>query len=312
MREYIHSVAVILKFFFREISISPNSLIIFFATIFIFIIDLNLPLGVAAGIPYALVIFGCLWVSGTYFTYVVSILSFVFVVLGFYFSPGNIVVSLEVSFINRILTLLLIVCATIMVTKIKKTNVDMSALLTNNLIDPVSGFKNMHAFSVDLNTETFRCQRYRRNLSIALIDIDLRQLAHNQEIQYSIVEIMQKISSNIRSKIRTSDLFYQIDKQLFVILFPETELSEAKDVCEIIRNKTAFPTANGMNNKFFASIGVSTLEENDSSLNLYQRAEAALSLSKQSEKHQVSTLPEIANNKDKNIVPAILSRSRAN
>ena len=311
MREYIRSVTSILKLFLREILISPNSLIIFSATVFIFIIDLNLPLGVAAGIPYALVIFGCLWVSGTYLTYVVSILSFVFVVLGFYFSPG-IVVPVEVALINRGLTLLLIVCAAIMVIKIKKTNVDLSALLTNNLIDPVSGFKNMHAFGVDLNTETFRCQRYQRNLSIALVDIDLHQLTQDQEMQYPAPDIMQKISNNIRSKIRTSDLFYQIDTQLFVILFPETELSEAKNVCEIIRNKTAFPTVNGMNNKFFASIGISTLEENDSSLNLYQRAEAALSLSKQSEKHQVSTLPEITNNKDKSVVPAILSRSRIN
>ena len=311
MREYIRSMASIPKLFLREISISPNSLIIFFATVFIFVIDLNLPLGVAAGIPYALVIFGCLWVSGIYLTYIVSILSFVFVVFGFYLSPGNIV-PFEVALINRGLTLLLIVCAAIMVIKIKKTNVDMSALLTNNLIDPVSGFKNMHAFGVDLNTETFRCQRYRRNLSIALIDIDLHQLTQDQEMQYPALDIMQKISNNIRSKIRTSDLFYQIDTQLFVILFPETALSEAKEVCEIIRNKAAFPAINGMNNKFFASIGISTLEENDSSLNLYQRAEAALSLSKQSEKHQVSTLPEITSNKDKNVVPAILSRSRTN
>lgn len=311
MREHILSVTSFLKLLFRDCSISQNNLVIFSATLFIFIIDLHLPLGVAAGVPYALVIFTSLWVSGISLTYFIAGLSFIFVILGYFLSPSSIV-PVEIALINRGLTLLLIICSAIMVIKMKKANIDMSALLPNVLIDPISGLKNKQAFDIELSTETLRCQRYQRNLSIALIDIDLPKFPGNTENHKATRTIIQNIANNIRAKIRNSDLLYYTDTQQFAILFPETELSEAKDVCEIIRNKTSFPVTQKTENKLFVTcIGIATLEAHDNSINLFQRAEDALSLSQGSDKHQVSTVPEINGNKDKNIVPAILSRSRS-
>lgn len=311
MREHIPSVTSPLKLLFKDCSISQNSLVIFSATLFIFTIDLHLPLGVAAGVPYALVIFASLWVSGISLTYFIAGLSSIFVILGYFLSPSSIV-PLEIALINRGLTLLLIICSAIMVIKMKKANIDMSVLLPNVLIDPISGLKNKQAFDIELNTETLRCQRYQRNLSIALVDIDWSKFSENIENHSPPHAIIQNIANNIRAKIRNSDLLYHTNTQQFVILFPETELSEAKDVCEIIRDKTSFPANQRTENKLFvACIGIATLEAHDNSVNLFQRAEDALSLSKDSDKHQVSTVPEINGNKDKNIVPAILSRSRA-
>jgi len=310
MREHILSATSSLKIFFRDFSISPNNLLIFSATVFIFIIDLQLPLGVAAGVPYALVIFASLWASGMYLTYWISGLSLVFIILGYFLSPSS-VVPIEITLINRGLTLLLIVSTAIMAIKIKKANVDISALSPNILIDSISGLKNKQAFDIELQTETLRCQRYQRNLSIALIDIDLSQLPREKDNHSQIHEIIRNIANNIKSKIRTSDLLYHTDTQQFAILFPETELSEAKDVCEIIRNKTSFSATQKDENKLFvACIGIATLELHDNSINLFQRAEDALLISKESEKHQVFTVPEINSNKDKNVIPAILSRSR--
>ncbi|MFZ1851629.1 MAG: diguanylate cyclase [Nitrosomonas sp.] len=311
MREHILSATSSLKIFFRDFSISPNNLLIISAAVFIFIIDLQLPLGVAAGVPYALVIFASLWANGIFLTYWVSGLSLVFVILGYFLSPPS-VVPIEIILINRGLTLLLIVSTAIMAIKIKKANIDISALSSNVLIDSISGLKNKQAFDIELHTETLRCQRYQRNLSIALIDIDLSHFTREKDNHSQVHEIIRNIANNIKSKIRTSDLLYHTDTQQFAILFPETELSEAKDVCEIIRNKTSFSATQHNENKLFvACIGIATLEPHDNSINLFQRAEDALSLSKDSVKHQVSTVPEINGNKDKNVIPAILSRSRS-
>ena len=74
MRSQIISATANLKVLFRECTVQANSLIILAATFFIFFIDLNLPLGVAAGVPYALVIFASLWVNGTQITYLVETL----------------------------------------------------------------------------------------------------------------------------------------------------------------------------------------------------------------------------------------------
>jgi diguanylate cyclase (GGDEF)-like protein len=309
MRSQIFSVTSSLKFLLRECTIQANGLIILAATLFIFITDLHFPLGVAAGTPYALVIFACLWISGTQFTYLVAALGLLFTVMGFYLSPG-IVVPMEIVLINRGLTLLLIICTAFMVTKVKKANIDMSALMTQTLIDPITGYKNRHAFETELGAEILRCKRYHRDLSVAIIDIDhFKIFSHNHDNKSSD-DTIKRISRDIKANIRTSDLFYRIDIDVFAILFTETDLSEAKEVCEVIRKKVSSKIDKDTENKITISIGIAMLEKADSKINLCKRAEDALLISKCNGRNLVSTLPPVIC-KDKPHVAAILSRSRS-
>ncbi len=294
----------------KECSIPINGLILFIATLFIFFFDLHLPLGVAAATPYVLVIFASLWISGIQFTYFVAALSIILTVVGFYHSPG-IILPMNIVLFNRGLTLLLIICSTVMVIKIKKTNIDMSALLTQTLIDPITGQKNRQAFESELDTEILRCERYHRNLSVAIIDIDHFKLFSNSHDRQYSNDLIKRISTDIKTNIRTSDLFYHIDTDVFAILFPETELSEAKEVCEAIRKKISTKMEKEHTiTKITTSIGIAMLGHNDSKIDLCKRAEDALLISKSNGKNLVSTLPEVTS-KDKSHVAAILSRSRS-
>ena len=274
------------------------------------IIDLQLPLGVAAGVPYALVIFASLWVCGIQFTYFIAALGIIFTIIGFYLSPG-IVVPMNIVLFNRGITLLLIICSAIMVIKIKKANIDISSLMSQILIDPITGYKNRQAFESELDTEILRCKRYHRNLCVAIIDIDLLKLFSDNYDFRNKNDSIKRISHEIKTDIRTSDLFYRIDINVFAILFPETELTEAKDVCEAIRKKISAKIDKNTENKITISIGIATLNEADKRINLCKRAEEALFISKRNGGNFVSTLPEVAN-KEKPHVAAILSRSRSN
>jgi len=310
MRSQILSATANLKLFFREYPIQTNSLIILVATLSILIIDLQLPLGVAAGVPYALVIFASLWVSGIQFTYFLAALGIIFTIIGFYLSPG-IAVPINIALFNRGITLLLIICSAIMVIKIKKANIDISTLMTQLLIDPITGYKNRQAFESELDTEILRCKRYHRNLSVAIIDIDLLKLFSDNYDFRNKNDSIKRISQEIKADIRTSDLFYRIDINVFAVLFPETGLTEAKEVCEAIRKKISAKIDKNTENKIKISIGIATLSEADKRINLCKRAEDALFISKRNGGNFVSTLPEVAN-KDKPHVAAILSRSRSN
>ncbi|MBK6957606.1 MAG: GGDEF domain-containing protein [Nitrosomonas sp.] len=310
MRSQILSATANLKLFFREYPIQTNSLIILVATLSILIIDLQLPLGVAAGVPYALVIFASLWVSGIQFTYFLAALGIIFTIIGFYLSPG-IAVPINIALFNRGITLLLIICSAIMVIKIKKANIDISTLMTQLLIDPITGYKNRQAFESELDTEILRCKRYHRNLSVAIIDIDLLKLFSDNYDFRNKNDSIKRISQEIKADIRTSDLFYRIDINVFAVLFPETGLTEAKEVCEAIRKKISAKIDKNTENKITISIGIATLSEADKRINLCKRAEDALFISKRNGGNFVSTLPEVAN-KDKPHVAAILSRSRSN
>ena len=275
----------------------------------IFIIDLNTPLGVAAAVPYVLVILASLWVSGIRFTYCIAAITFILTIIGFYQSPG-IVMPMDIVLFNRALTLLLIVCAALMVIKIKKTNTDMSALMTQMLIDPVTGYKNRQAFETELDNEILRSRRYHRSFSIAIIDIDLLKLFSDDYDYKSNNDSIKQISQEIKTNIRVTDLFYRIDINVFAILFPETDLCETKKVCESVRKKVSARMDKNTENKIMVSIGIAMLDETDNKLKLCKRAEDALFIAKRNGGNQVATLPQIAN-KDKPVVAAILSRSRS-
>ncbi len=309
MRNPILSATAILKLFFRECAIQANMLIIVALTFRIFAIDLNPPLGVAAAVPYVLVILASLWVSGIRFTYFIAVLSFVLTITGFSLSPG-IVMPMNIVLFNRALTLLLIICTALMVIKIKKTNIDMSALMTQMLIDPVTGYKNRQAFETELDTEILRSRRYHRSFSIAIIDIDLLKLFSDDYDYKNNNDSIKQISQEIKTNIRITDLFYRIDINVFAILFPETDLCEAKKVCESVRKKVSAKMDKNTENKIMVSIGIAMLDETDNKLKLCKRAEDALFTAKRNGGNQVSTLPQIIN-KEKSPVAAILSRSRS-
>jgi len=308
MRSQIFSAITGLKLYLKECSIQANCVVILIATIAIFIIDLNLPLGIAAGVPFALVIFASLWVSGVQFTYLITTLGFILTIAGFFLSSHT-AVPLNIVLFNRGITLLLIVCSAYMVIKIKKANVDITTLMNQILIDPVTGHKNRQAFETELDTEILRSKRYNRSLSVAIIDIDLLKLFTDSYDYKSKNNSIKKISQEIKTNIRITDLFYRIDINVFAIIFSETDLIEAKKVCEAIRKKISFIIDKNTENKIMISIGIATLEEADNKINLCKRAEDALFISKQNGGHQVSTLPAVTH-KEKSPVAAILSRSR--
>ncbi|MBY0500307.1 MAG: GGDEF domain-containing protein [Nitrosomonas sp.] len=308
MRSQILSTINCFKLYLKECSVQANCVVILAAIIAIFIIDLSLPLGVAAGVPFALVIFASLWVSGVQFTYLIAALGFILTIAGFFLS-SYMVAPLNIVLFNRGITLLLIICSAYMVIKIKKANVDITTLMNQILIDPVTGYKNRQAFETELDTEILRSKRYSRSLSLAIIDIDLLKLFTDNYDYKSKSNSIKKVSQEIKTNIRITDFFYRIDINVFAIIFSETDLIEAKKVCEAIRKKISSIIDKNAENKIMISIGIATLEQADNKINLCKRAEDALFISKQNGGHQVSTLPAVAN-KEKPPVAAILSRSR--
>ena len=309
MRSQILSATAALKLFLRECTIQANTLIILALTLCIFVIDLNTPLGVAAAVPYVLVVFASLWVPGIRFTYLIATLAFILTIVGFHSSPG-IVMPMNIVLFNRALSLLIIVCSALMVIKIKKTNIDISSLMTQILIDPITGYKNRLAFEADLDTEILRSRRYHRSFSVAIIDIDLLKLFSDNYDYKNKNDSIKQISHEIKTNIRITDLFYRIDINAFAILFPETDLCESKKVCESIRKKISTKMDKNTESKIMISIGIAMLDETDNKLKLCKRAEDALFIAKRNGGNQVSTLPQIVN-KDKSQIPAILSRSRS-
>ena len=293
--QYLINTVPTLKLILRECFAHINFLVVLASTLFIFVIDLHLPLGVAAGTPYALVIFATLWVNGISSTYAITVMGFVFTIAGYFLSPG-IEAPFHTVIINRTLTLMLIVCAAAMAIRIKKAHIDIAALMNQVLTDPITGLKNKQAFETELSGEIQRCRRYERQLSLAIVEIQ------NQSI-------INKIAQEIRANIRATDFPYSINRDAFAIVFTETSLAGAKSICEIIHKQIGEKRSKQTHGAI--KIGIVTLDKTDSTAAaLFERANNALSVAKSNGEDDVATLPQVAN-KDKPPVAAILLRSRS-
>lgn len=281
------------------------------ASLSIFLFDLYTPLGVAAGTPYVLIIFCSLWFKGNQSTHYAVTLSIVLTIAGFFLSPGQ-VAPMDVVITNRILALTTILITAFMVLKLKQANHEISSLKTESYIDSLTQCKTDRAFVSELITEIKRSKRYKRNLSIAIFDVDhfTRWIHCDSSNKQESDRLIKNLSSEISNSIRNSDQLYRISHDRFAVIFAETDIHEAKEVSNALREKIS--KSNHFNNQqgFTVSVGIASLEADDNRRKLYKRAEKALMQAKENGRNQVSTLPEIKRH-DRTIVPAILLRSRS-
>jgi diguanylate cyclase (GGDEF)-like protein len=298
-----------LRFLFREYADRANYMVLLIAMIAVLIFDLISPLGIAAGVPYGIVVFGSLWVKGRAVTYVIAAMGVMFTLVGYYLSPVGLS-PMNAVIINRVLAILVIFITAMMVFRIKKTDADVSLLKTQAVVDPLTLANNQLAFEQGLGGEFFRAKRYQRYLSVAIIDIDHLRLINGTHGYHCGDDVIKKVAKELESNIRKCDVLYRLVGGKFAILFTETGIAEAKRVGDAICKKIA-TNLKLDEQDITVSIGIATLEAKDNKRMLYRRAEEALLLSKNSGKNKVSTLPHIIR-QDKSSVAAILSRSRSN
>ena len=286
-------------------------LFIFITSLSIFLFDFYTPLGVAAGTPYALVVFASLWFKSNSSTYIATALGIALILLGFFLSPGM-AAPIDIIVTNRILALMVITLTAYMVLKIKKVNHELFTLMTEAYIDPLTSCKNNHAFEEEVETEINRSNRYKRNLSLAIFEIsNFDKSSNNEESATNIDDqIIKLLSSEIRKSIRSSDQLYRVDHNRFVVLYAETDIDKAKDASDALCKKVSRMNQQGVQPGLTVSVGITMLDDKDNIRKLYQRADNTLLIAKQNGGNQVVTFPETSRT-GKPHIPAILCRPRS-
>ncbi len=303
------SVVTQLRFIFKEYADSANYFFLVTGLFAIFIFDLVSPLGIAAGVPYGLIIFGSLLIRGNAVTYAFGVLGAMFTLIGFFMSPIGLS-PMDTVHINRALAIIVIIFTVMIVLRIKKMDADVLMLRAYSVVDPLTLTKNQRAFEEGLEAEFFRAKRYQRCLSIAIIDVDHLRLINDSRGYNGGDLVIKKVAKEFKNNIRRCDVLYRLNGGKFAILFTETGIAEAKRVGDAICKKIAASLKLGEQN-ITVSIGIATLEAEDNERMLFRRAEEATQLSKRCGGNKVSTLPHIIR-QDKSNIAAILTRPRSN
>jgi diguanylate cyclase (GGDEF)-like protein len=140
--------------------------------------------------------------------------------------------------------------------------------------DPLTGLYNRRIFEEKLSDEFGRATRYRRPLSLLMIDVDDFKQVNDQYGHHWGDAVLREIARILKDKTRKSDTPVRYGGEEFTLILPEVALEGALQAAEKLRaeiGRTVFRPASQPSFSITVSIGVSSISGKN-----YQDGQAAL------------------------------------
>jgi diguanylate cyclase (GGDEF)-like protein/PAS domain S-box-containing protein len=157
--------------------------------------------------------------------------------------------------------------------------------------DYLTGLCNRRFFLEQAETELARAQRYDNELSLFMLDIDHFKAINDTYGHATGDIVLQTLSHILRETLRSVDIIGRWGGEEFVILLPETDAQEAAEIAERLReaiDHAKVTPATGLPLHFTASIGIATLKEKDTNIDiLLNYADEALYQAKNTGRNKV-------------------------
>ena len=149
--------------------------------------------------------------------------------------------------------------------------------------DPLTGVFNRRYVEDVLRNEIERAQRHERPLAVAMMDADHFKSINDTYGHPTGDEVLRAISERCRRTLRSNDIFGRYGGEEFVIVFPETQLEDARSVAERLRAAVAGSPIRAGDNalEVTVSIGLAAFAQGEDMDKLFQRADSALYTAKQ-------------------------------
>ena len=157
-------------------------------------------------------------------------------------------------------------------------------------VDPLTGLPNRAVFDERLDEEQARFHRYRRPVSLLVIDLDRFKAVNDTYGHEAGDAVLREVASVVRRTVRDVDVPARYGGEEMVVLMPETMLRAAQDVAERIREAVAEAEIvhEGRAIPVTASIGVSGCPEAvEEPRMLFERADRALYAAKEGGRNRV-------------------------
>ncbi|WP_208619924.1 GGDEF domain-containing protein [Thermus tenuipuniceus] len=152
--------------------------------------------------------------------------------------------------------------------------------------DPLTGLRNRRYLDLVLERELFRVQRYRRPLSLLILDLDHFKQVNDRHGHPVGDRVLKTLARCLEDHLRQSDRAVRLGGEEFAVLLTETPLAQAVRLAGRLRQAVAalrVPPVEGIS----VSIGVAEARPEDSPLSLLKRADDALYQAKRRGKNRV-------------------------
>lgn len=161
------------------------------------------------------------------------------------------------------------------------------------ITDDLTKLYNARFFNSQAKTEMDRADRYRRPLSLLMLDIDMFKQYNDRYGHVKGDTVLLRVGKIIMSCCRSMDTAYRYGGEEFTVILPETSGQDAVTVAERIRRVVAveqFHPQPGQAASVTVSIGVTQYAPREDLKELVQRSDTAMYESKQKGRNRVTLL----------------------
>ncbi|MHB0954771.1 MAG: GGDEF domain-containing protein [Pirellulaceae bacterium] len=161
---------------------------------------------------------------------------------------------------------------------LKEQTSEMSTYMSEARTDALTGLPNRRAFDEDLARRMAEWRRYRRPLSILMIDVDHFKKFNDAYGHQAGDEVLCQVAQLLRDTMRESDLVVRYGGEEMAVVLPATDIQEACRGAERARRAIEATQLHveGQTLRVTVSVGTAQCHEADSSTDLVKRADEAL------------------------------------
>ena len=160
--------------------------------------------------------------------------------------------------------------------------------------DMLTQLPNRDSWHDRLQLEVERWQRYKGDMTIAIVDIDLFKRINDSYGHKAGDRVLQLLARELKKGLRSTDFIARIGGEEFVVLLPETTDTQAKQVIDSLRANVAklpFHFSNQPVTITF-SAGIASIRSGDNEDTLFERADRTLYMAKNAGRNQVKISTE--------------------
>jgi diguanylate cyclase (GGDEF)-like protein len=157
------------------------------------------------------------------------------------------------------------------------------------LFDKLTTLYNRSKIEAVVADEIDRAERYRRKMSVILVDIDRFKNVNDRYGHHVGDVVLKEFAFLLKEKLRKVDIVGRWGGEEFIIILPETDIKLAEKVAEQIRVGIEDFLFSVVKHKT-ASFGISEYIHGDSVKSLFIRVDKALYKAKENGRNQIQTL----------------------
>ena len=162
-----------------------------------------------------------------------------------------------------------------------------------SVTDALTGLFNRTGLSASLPLDIERAQRYRRSLSVVLLDLDHFKRVNDEFGHLVGDQVLVEFAKLIQATVRQVDAIYRWGGEEFLIVCPETPPELVSNLTERVLDgvrQHRFPTLRTMT----VSAGIANLGASDTMTSLLQRADEALYQAKTAGRDRICLAPDVS------------------